>query len=64
MSNINMAKKQIIGRQKIEIEMKKIEKKHSLKSCYRSLTWKVLRRIDLGVSASYRSILKLKEIKS
>ena len=62
MSNINMAKKQIIGRQKIE--MKKIEKKHSLKSCYRSLTWKVLRRIDLGVSASYQSIHKLKEIKS
>ena len=62
MTNINMAKKHIIGRQKIE--MKKIEKKHSLKSRYRLLTWKVLRRIDLGVSASFRSIRKLKEIKS
>ena len=62
MTNINMAKKHIIGRQKIE--MKKIEKKRSLNSRYRLLTWKVLRRIDLGVSASFRSIRKLKEIKS
>ena len=51
MANINMAKTHIIGRQKIE--MKKIEKKHSLKSRYRLLTWKVLKRIDLGVSASF-----------
>ena len=37
---------------------------HSSKSRYRSLTLRVLRRIGLGVSISYRSIRKLKKIKS